>query len=143
VDRWAAIRRAAIRFGSLRFQSFAAQDACCSLLQQWTAAGKDRRRPIWLQAEIDLQLSTQATNPGISRSFRVPLTAARKNQGSTDMTAKTTSSKAKAAPAAATRQTIEEQIESFLASGGEIQQIARGVSGQVWTSSRQITIGKK
>jgi hypothetical protein len=59
------------------------------------------------------------------------------------MTAKTTASKAKAAPAAATRQTIEEQIESFLASGGEIQQIARGVSGQVWTSSRQITIGKK
>jgi hypothetical protein len=59
------------------------------------------------------------------------------------MTAKTTGSKAKAAPAAATRNSIEAQIESFLASGGEIQQIARGVSGQVWTSSRQITIGKK
>ena len=33
--------------------------------------------------------------------------------------------------------------EAFLKAGGEVQQIPRGVSGQVYGSSRQITIGKK
>lgn len=59
------------------------------------------------------------------------------------MSAKTTTSKAKAAAAVETRESLDNQVEAFLKSGGEIQQIARGVSGQVWTSSRQITIGKK
>ncbi|MBF7731229.1 hypothetical protein [Pseudomonas sp. N040] len=59
------------------------------------------------------------------------------------MSAKTTTSKAKAAAAVETRESLESQVAAFLKSGGEIQQVARGVSGQVWTSSRQITIGKK
>ena len=59
------------------------------------------------------------------------------------MSAKTTSSKAKPAAAVETRESLDNQVEAFLKSGGEIKQIARGVSGQVWTSSRQITIGKK
>lgn len=52
-------------------------------------------------------------------------------------------SKAKAAAAVETSESLENQVNAFLKSGGEIQQVARGVSGQVWTSSRQITIGKK
>ena len=59
------------------------------------------------------------------------------------MSAKTTSSKAKPAAAVETRESLDNQVEAFLKSGGEIKQSARGVSGQVWTSSRQITIGKK
>lgn len=59
------------------------------------------------------------------------------------MSAKTSTSKAKAAAAVETRESLEDQIAAFLRNGGEIQQVARGVSGQVWTSSRQITIGKK
>ncbi len=58
------------------------------------------------------------------------------------MSAKSNSSK-KAAAAVETRESIEAQIAAFISAGGEIQQVARGVSGQVWTSSRQITIGKK
>lgn len=58
------------------------------------------------------------------------------------MAAKTSSSK-KAAAAVETRESLESQVNAFLKDGGEIQQVARGVSGQVWTSSRQITIGKK
>jgi hypothetical protein len=59
------------------------------------------------------------------------------------MSAKTTASKAKPAAAVETRESLDSQVEAFLKSGGEIKQIARGVSGQVWTSSRQITISKK
>jgi len=39
---------------------------------------------------------------------------------------------------------IDNHIEEFLASGGEIQQIPLGVSGQVATSGpRHITLGKR
>ena len=38
---------------------------------------------------------------------------------------------------------IDAQIAAFLNSGGEIQQIAKGVSGQIYGASKQITIGKK
>jgi hypothetical protein len=39
---------------------------------------------------------------------------------------------------------LEKQTEKFLASGGEIQQIPSGVSGQVQTSGpRHITLGKR
>ena len=39
---------------------------------------------------------------------------------------------------------LEEQTAKFLASGGEIQQIPSGVSGQVQTSGpRHITLGKR
>ena len=58
------------------------------------------------------------------------------------MAARRSSSK-KAAAAVETRESLENQVNAFLKSGGEIEQIACGVSGQVWTSSRQITIGKK
>ena len=58
------------------------------------------------------------------------------------MSAKPSSNK-KPAAAVETRESIEAQVAAFLASRGEIQQVARGVSGQVWASSRQITIGKK
>jgi hypothetical protein len=59
------------------------------------------------------------------------------------MAARRSNTKAKAAAAVETRESLENQVNAFLKSGGEIEQIARGVSGQVWTSSRQITIGKK
>lgn len=49
----------------------------------------------------------------------------------------------KPAPATETRESIEAQVAAFLKSGGEIQQVERGVSGQVWTPSRQISLGKK
>ena len=40
--------------------------------------------------------------------------------------------------------TIEDQVEAFLASGGKIQEIPLGVSGQVATSGpRHITLGKR
>lgn len=43
-----------------------------------------------------------------------------------------------------TRETIEEQVQAFLASGGEIQQVPKGVSGQTSTSGpKHITLGKK
>ncbi|MDT8397134.1 MAG: hypothetical protein RQ899_00765 [Pseudomonadales bacterium] len=43
-----------------------------------------------------------------------------------------------------TSQSIEEQTARFLASGGTIQEIPRGVSGQVATSGpRHITLGKR
>ena len=50
---------------------------------------------------------------------------------------------AKPAPGVETRESIEAQVAAFLQSGGEIQQVERGVSGQVWTPSRQISLGKK
>jgi hypothetical protein len=46
------------------------------------------------------------------------------------MRVKASTSKAKPAPA-------------FLKSGGEIQQIAKGVSGQTFGPSKQISLGKK
>lgn len=59
------------------------------------------------------------------------------------MATRTSKSKAKAAAAVETSESLQTQVAAFLKSGGEIEQVARGVSGQVWTSSRQITIGKK
>ena len=58
---------------------------------------------------------------------------------------KSSSSKvSKPAPAVETRESIEAQIAAFLQGGGEIQQIAKGVSGQSWSApSRHIVIGKK
>lgn len=50
---------------------------------------------------------------------------------------------AKPAPAVETRESIEAQVATFLQAGGEIQKIAKGVSGQVYGPSRQITISKK
>ncbi len=42
------------------------------------------------------------------------------------------------------RDSIEDQVTQFLASGGKIQQIPLGVSGQVATSGpRHITLGKR
>lgn len=46
-------------------------------------------------------------------------------------------------PAMETRESIEAQVAAFLQNGGEIQQIAKGVSGQVYGGTRQITIGRK
>ncbi|WP_043309395.1 hypothetical protein [Pseudomonas sp. ML96] len=46
--------------------------------------------------------------------------------------------------AVATSESLDAQIAAFLKSGGEIQQIAKGVSGQSWsTPSRHIVISKK
>ena len=43
-----------------------------------------------------------------------------------------------------TSASIEAQMAQFLAEGGEIQQIPRGVSGQVATTGpRHITLGKR
>ncbi|MGL6161919.1 MULTISPECIES: hypothetical protein [unclassified Microbulbifer] len=42
------------------------------------------------------------------------------------------------------RENIEEQVKAFLAAGGEIQQVPKGVSGQTSTSGpKHITLGKK
>jgi hypothetical protein len=61
--------------------------------------------------------------------------------------ANTKSSKTKPALTQAevfTSDSIEEQTARFLASGGKIQQIPLGVSGQVATSGpRHITLGKR
>ncbi len=47
-------------------------------------------------------------------------------------------------PARETSESIAEQTARFLASGGKIQEIPRGVSGQVQTSGpRHITLGKR
>ncbi|MCM2319674.1 hypothetical protein D9M71_288940 [compost metagenome] len=61
------------------------------------------------------------------------------------MQSKPSASKQKVAPvpSAEARQALEEQMAAFLKAGGEVQQIPRGVSGQVYGSTRQITIGKK
>ena len=40
-------------------------------------------------------------------------------------------------------ESINSQIAAFLKSGGEIQQIAKGVSGQTFGPSKQISLGKK
>ncbi|MEH6365933.1 MULTISPECIES: hypothetical protein [Pseudomonas] len=59
------------------------------------------------------------------------------------MRVKASNSKPKPAPAVETSASIDAQIANFLKAGGEIQQIAKGVSGQVYGASKQITIGKK
>lgn len=51
--------------------------------------------------------------------------------------------KSKSEPAVETSESLEARIAAFLQEGGEIQQIARGVSGQVWTSNRQLRLGKQ
>jgi len=56
----------------------------------------------------------------------------------------TAASKRKQPASVETRETIEEQVQAFLASGGEIQQVPKGVSGQTNTSGpKHITLGKK
>jgi|GEM_PF-514386 hypothetical protein len=42
-----------------------------------------------------------------------------------------------------TRVSIDQQTAAFLKSGGKIQQIANGVSGQVFGGSRHISLAKK
>lgn len=61
------------------------------------------------------------------------------------MQSKPGTSKQKVAPvpSAEARLALEEQMAAFLKSGGQVQQIPNGVSGQVYGGSRQITIGKK
>jgi hypothetical protein len=59
------------------------------------------------------------------------------------MRVKASTSKPKPAPAVETSASLDAQIAAFLQAGGEIQQIAKGVSGQVYGASKQITIGKK
>jgi hypothetical protein len=57
---------------------------------------------------------------------------------------KASQSKPASSPAVETRESIEAQIAAFLKGGGEIQQIARGVSGQApGVVSKQITISRK
>ena len=59
------------------------------------------------------------------------------------MRVKASASKVKPAPAVETRDSINAQIAAFLKSGGEIQQIDKGVSGQTFGASKQISLGKK
>ncbi|GFZ67392.1 hypothetical protein PSE10B_39140 [Pseudomonas amygdali pv. eriobotryae] len=59
------------------------------------------------------------------------------------MRIKASHSKAKPAPAVGASDSINAQIAAFLKSGGEIQQIAKGVSGQTFAPSKQINLGKK
>jgi hypothetical protein len=59
------------------------------------------------------------------------------------MRVKASNTKAKPAPAVETSESINDQIAAFLKQGGEIQQIAKGVSGQTFTPSRHISLGKK
>ena len=53
------------------------------------------------------------------------------------MRVKASNSKAKPAPAVETSESINSQIAAFLKSGGEIQQIAKGVSGQTFGPSKR------
>ncbi|QAX82149.1 hypothetical protein [Candidatus Pseudomonas adelgestsugas] len=59
------------------------------------------------------------------------------------MRIKTSNSKAKPAPAVETSESINSQIADFLKSGGKIQQIAKGVSGQTFGLSKQVGLDKK
>lgn len=59
------------------------------------------------------------------------------------MRVKASHSKPKPAPAVETSASIDAQVAAFLKAGGEIQQIAKGVSGQTYGGSKQITISKK
>lgn len=50
----------------------------------------------------------------------------------------------KPAAAVTSREALEAQVAAFLKSGGEIQQVAKGVTGQPnGTASRHISLGKK
>ncbi|WP_237054738.1 hypothetical protein [Microbulbifer sediminum] len=56
----------------------------------------------------------------------------------------TSAAKRKQPTALETSESIEAQVQAFLASGGEIQQVPKGVSGQTSTSGpKHITLGKK
>ncbi|MBB3062972.1 hypothetical protein [Microbulbifer rhizosphaerae] len=56
----------------------------------------------------------------------------------------TSASKRKQPTTLESRENIEEQVKAFLAAGGEIQQVPKGVSGQTSTSGpKHITLGKK
>jgi len=59
------------------------------------------------------------------------------------MRVKASASKVKPAPAVETSDSINAQIAAILKSGGEIQQIDKGVSGQTFGASKQISLGKK
>ena len=60
------------------------------------------------------------------------------------MSAKKSTQQPKPQAAVATSESLDAQVAAFLNSGGEIQQIAKGVSGQSWSApSRHIVIGKK
>ncbi|MCF7203098.1 hypothetical protein [Pseudomonas oligotrophica] len=59
------------------------------------------------------------------------------------MASKATASSRKSEPAVETSESLAAQMAAFLKSGGEIQQIPTGVSGQSQTPSRQITISRK
>jgi hypothetical protein len=59
------------------------------------------------------------------------------------MRVKASNTKSKPAPAVETSDSINKQIEAFLKQGGEIQEIAKGVSGQTFAPSRHISLGKK
>lgn len=56
----------------------------------------------------------------------------------------TAAAKRKQPTAMETSESIEAQVQAFLAGGGEIQQVPKGVSGQTNTSGpKHITLGKK
>ncbi len=60
------------------------------------------------------------------------------------MSTKKATPQVKPSAAVETRESLEAQVAAFLKSGGEIQQVAKGVSGQSWlTPSRHISLGKK
>lgn len=60
------------------------------------------------------------------------------------MSKKQASTKRKPAPATETSLSIEEQTKAFLAQGGAIQQIPKGVSGQTnFSGPRHIILGQK
>jgi hypothetical protein len=82
--------------------------------------------------------------PSNCQAIRVPLLAVSSlYRLMAAMRVKASNSKAKPAPAVETSDSINAQIAAFLKSGGEIQQIAKGVSGQTFGPSKQITLGKK
>ncbi|AQQ68300.1 hypothetical protein Mag101_12100 [Microbulbifer agarilyticus] len=52
--------------------------------------------------------------------------------------------RSKEAVSTESREAIEAQVQAFLANGGEIEQVPKGVSGQTNTSGpKHITLGKK
>ncbi|GAB2528520.1 hypothetical protein [Microbulbifer agarilyticus] len=52
--------------------------------------------------------------------------------------------RSKEAVSTESREAIEAQVQAFLAKGGEIEQVPKGVSGQTNTSGpKHITLGKK
>lgn len=60
------------------------------------------------------------------------------------MAASKKSSNAKAEEPRETSESLAQQVEAYLESGGKIQEIPQGVSGQVATSGpRHITLGRR